>query len=135
MPLLSDIRARIAPIDLSLALAVFAALYSSATRAKGSLANDVALAGVHWMVVLLLGTAKLKPSYVRPCDVEVTWLLYGVLFGEMELDAVPAFVAILMSAYAFKLHKRQQRQAEQSIASAAPLDDPLGDPLGGGAVL
>jgi hypothetical protein len=123
MPLLSDIRARTSAIDLALLLAVFAALYSSATRAKGSLANDVALAGVHWMVVLLLGTAKLKPSYVRPCDVEVTWLLYGVLFGEMELDAVPAFVAMLMSAYAFKLHKRQQRITQESIASAAPDGD------------
>ncbi len=129
MSRLSDIRARTSAIDLSLLLAVFAALYSSTVSSKGSLANDIALAGVHWMVVLLLGTAKLKPSYVLPCDVEVTWMLYGVLFGEMELDAVPASVAIMMSAYAYTMHRRKQRQEQESIASAALRDDGAGGVL------
>jgi hypothetical protein len=128
MSRLSDIRARTSAIDLALLLAVFAALYSSAISTKGSLANDIAVDGVHWLVVLLLATCKLKPSYVLPCDVEVTWLLYGVLFGEMELDAAPASLATLMSAYAYTMHKRKQRITQESIASAGPETD-------GGAML
>jgi len=119
MPSCADIRERTAPIDLSLALSLFAALYSSTLSTKGSLANDIALDGIHWLVVLLLATCKFKPSYVLPCDVEVTWLLYGVLFGEIELDAAPASLAILMSAYAYKMHKREQRLNQEIIASAA----------------
>jgi len=126
MPSLPDIRARTSAIDLSLLLAVFAALYSSTISTKGSLANDIALDGVHWLVVLLLATCKYNPSYVLPCDVEVTWLLYGVLFGEMELDAAPASVAIVMSAYAYTMHTRKQRQEQQAIASAALRDDDAG---------
>jgi hypothetical protein len=125
MPRFHDIRKCAVPIDVAIALAAFAALYSSATYSQhGSLANDAALSAVHWLVVLLLGTAKFKPEYVLPCDVEVTWLLYGVLFGQMELDAAPAFAAIVLSAYAFQLHKRKQRrdrsERETAALAAAP---------------
>jgi hypothetical protein len=115
-----DIRKWAVPIDVAIALAVFAALYSSATYSQhGSLANDAALSAVHWLVVLLLGTAKFKPDYVLPCDVEVTWLLYGVLFGQMELDAAPAFAAIVLSAYTFQIHKRKQRRDRSERETAA----------------
>ena len=120
MPQFHDIRNRISPINVAIALAVFAALYSSATYSNhGSLANDAVLSAVHWLVVLLLGTAKLKPTYMLPCDVDVTWLLYGVLLGQLELDAAPAFAAIVLSAYAFQLHKRRHRRDQTERDTAA----------------
>ncbi len=120
---LPDILKQGSPIDLSILLAVFAAIYSAATRKKGSLANDIALAGVHWLVALLLATSKWKPTYVVLCDVELTWLLYGVLFGEMELDATPAFITTMLSAYLYKIHMRNKRVDDSLIASAALNDD------------
>jgi hypothetical protein len=42
----------------------------------------------------------------------------------MELDAAPAFAAIVLSAYAFQLHKRKQRrdrsERETAALAAAP---------------
>lgn len=115
-----DIRKHTASIDVAIALAVFAALYSSATYSQhGSLANDAVLSAVHWLIVLLLVTAKIKPDYVLPCDVEVTWLLYGVLLGQVELDAAPAFAAVVLSAYAFRMHKRKQRRDQTECQTAA----------------
>lgn len=114
MPRFSDIRIHsIESIDAAIALAVFAALYSSATYSQhGSLANNAFVSAVHWTIVLLLATAKFKPTAVLQCDVEVTWLMYGVLFGQVELDAAPAFLAIVLSAYGFQMHKRKQRQGQ-----------------------
>lgn len=120
MPRFHDIRKRTTSIDVAIALVVFAALYSSATYSQhGSLANDAVLSAVHWLIVLLLVTAKIKPDYVLPCDVEVTWLLYGVLLGQVELDAAPAFAAVVMSAYAFRMHKRKQRRDQTEHETAA----------------
>ena len=113
MPGLSDIRIRsIESIDAAIVLAVFAALYSSATYSQhGSLANRAFVSAVHWLIVLLLAAAKFEPTAVLQCDVEVTWLMYGMLFGQAELDAAPAFLTIVLSAFGFLMHKRKQRQA------------------------
>lgn len=131
MPRFHDIRKRTTSIDVAIALAAFAALYSSATYSQhGSLANDAVLSAVHWLVVLLLVTSKIKPDYVLPCDVEVTWLLYGVLLGQVELDAAPAFLSIVLSAYAFRMHKRKlrrdQTERETAALAAATVTSPRG---------
>lgn len=128
MPTCDDIRTRTASIDAAIALAVCAALYSSVTYSEhGSVANNAFLSAVHWLVVLLLGAAKFKPAHLPPCDVEVTWLLYGVLFGQMELDAAPAFVLIVLSAYAFQMHKRKQRLDQMANDTAALASDTTSD--------
>ena len=125
MQCVNDIHKRIASIDAAIALAVFASLYSSVTYSQhGSLANNAFLSAVHWLVVLLLGTAKFRPAHVPPCDVEVTWLMYGVLFGQMELDAAPAFLSSTLSAYAFQMHKRKQR-LDQTERDTAVLDSSM----------
>jgi len=111
-----DIRDRMSMIDIAVGLATFAALFSMFDpREHGSMANSSVLNALHWLLLFILVVARCKPTHVLQTDVEVTWLLYGLLLGEVEMDCAPALASILMSAFAYQRHRRNARVAAEKV--------------------
>jgi hypothetical protein len=113
-----DIRDRMSMIDIAVGLAAFAALFSMFDpREHGSMANSSVLNALHWLLFFLLVVARCKPTHVLQTDVEVTWLLYGLLLGEVEMDCAPALASILLSAVAYQRHRRNTRVATETVSN------------------
>ena len=101
-------------LDASLAMALAATLVSWLDTAQhGSLANHEFVLAAHWVLMFLLGSARVRADEIIRTDVEVTWLVYGFLIGEVDADSSMSVVTTIMSAIFFQRHRRQLRTTAQ----------------------
>lgn len=97
-------------LDAALFLALVAGLLSWLDPSThGSVANNSLISAGHWVLVFLLASARVNADYVLKTDVEVTWLLYGFMLGEIDSDSAASVTLMLISAVLFQRHRRQQR--------------------------
>ena len=72
------------------------------------------------MPIFLLAAARVKAETYIKTDVEVTWLLYGFMLGEVDADAAGAVTLMLLSALAFQRHRRALRLHECAVTTPTP---------------
>ena len=110
-------------IDVAIGLACAAALVSWLDpHAHGSVANSSLVNAGHWVIIFMLVAARIKAESYIKTDVEVTWLLYGFMLGEVDADAAGAVTLMLLSALAFQRHRRSLRQ--HASTAEVQTDDP-----------
>lgn len=116
-----DILRQAKSIQISIACALVAAIVSYASSTfHGSQANNSMLAATHWLMVVLLTVTYMAPKVLQRTDVEVVWMTYGFLFGEMGMDSVASYVLVLISAVFFHLHRRTVLlESSETIASSS----------------
>ena len=101
-------------LDLALVLAVTSAAVSWLDPSMhGSLANNSLLNAGHWLILFMLAAARVNADGYIKTDVEITWMLYGFMLGEVDADNAAAVSLMVLSAVAFQRHRRQQRINEQ----------------------
>jgi hypothetical protein len=107
-------------LDASIFLAIAAALVSWLDpNAHGSIANNSLVNAGHWVIIFLLSAARIKADSYIKTDVEVTWLLYGFMLGEVDIDCAAAVTLMLLSALAFHRHRRALRLHECEATTPA----------------
>lgn len=117
-----DIRAHVTYINTAIVTALLAAIASYTNLGDhGSHANGNVLNAVHWVLVILLVGAYIGPKKCIRTDVEVTWLAYGFLFGEIDMEDAMCSALVIASALTFHLHRRQALARESTDVVAAPL--------------
>lgn len=118
-----DVLRRVKYIHASIAAAFAAAVVSYATSMHGSNANNSILAAVHWMLVVMLCITYVAPHVLQRTDIELVWLTFGFLFGELDADSVASCVLVMASAVLFHLHRRTEL-----LKQASGFDDGSGVP-------
>ena len=109
-------------MDLASVLAIVAALTSWLDpHDHGSLANSSIVNAVHWVLVFVLVGARTAVGDHIKTDVEVTWLLYGFLLGEVDLDSAAAVTLMALSAFAYQRHRRELRKESMSVQEEEPV--------------
>ena len=88
----------------------------------GSVANGALVHAGHWVLLFLLASARVKADYVLKTDVEVTWLLYGFLLGEIDADGAAPITLMFLSAVLFQRHRRELRMAETTVEEPPPVE-------------
>lgn len=124
----ADIRTKCAPHATAINIAVLCAFTAalictidSDNHDHGSHANTVLLDAGHWVLVALLVLARFQPANCVKSDMEITWVVYGFMLGELDLDTVASVCLVAISAIAFLSHRRQVRKA--SAATCTPAAD------------
>ena len=127
-----DIRKSATYMNAAIMLALMAAIASYATPGShGSHANSNMLSAFHWLLVILLVVAYLGPAKCINADVEVIWLVYGFLFGELDLEDAACTALVVVSAVSFHVYRRMH--AKERIAAATPDPDCEAPGQGGAA--
>ena len=107
-----DIREKCSPyctsINGAILLAVVAAIISSTVRydADQARASVVLLESAHWALVILLVGSYVQPTRCVNPDIEVTWLIYGFLMGEISADVTVCVCLVILSAIMYYYHRR-----------------------------
>lgn len=121
-----DIRAQAQPfctaINGSIACALVSALVSSVDSYTGdaSAFNGPMLQAAHWLLVVLLAVFYVQPKKCVNPNVELLWLAYGFLLGEIDSDSIVAWVFIVASAILYFVYQRQGRlEASANVMPAA----------------
>jgi len=83
------------------------------------------LQAAHWALVLILIGSELRPARCINPNIEVTWLLFGFLMGEIDSEPTACVVFAMFSATMYYFHRRSR--ATESVASATPAARDLGD--------
>ena len=123
----NDIRRYTSCINIAIATAIAAAFVSFAEgQVHGSHANNNILNAVHWLlVVVLVGGCALPTKFKNTA--EVVWFIYGMLFGEMEVEDAACSALIVISAATYYIHRRvtvpRAEASANTIASAAGNED------------
>lgn len=113
--------AKVTMIDVAIGFACAAALVSWVDpHMHGSVANNSMVNAGHWIIIFLLAAARVKAETYIKTDMEVTWLLYGFMLGEVDADAAGAVTLMLLSALAFQRHRRALRLHECAVTTPAP---------------
>ena len=89
----------------------------------GSVANGALVHAGHWVLLFLLASARVHADRVLKTDVEVTWLLYGFLLGEIDADSGVALTLVFLSAILFQRHRRKLRVDEDEENAVRELPD------------
>lgn len=122
---------KLTPLDAAIWLAVASAVMSWADPyPHGSSVNSSILSAAHWALVFMLAGARIKADTYVKTDVEVTWLFYGILIGEIDLDSVAALTLVCISALMFHKNRREIRlegSNETLVASPPPPVTPDAD--------
>jgi hypothetical protein len=107
-------------LDASIFLAIAAAFVSWLDpNAHGSIANNSLVNAGHWVIIFLLSAARVKAESYIKTDVEVTWLFYGFMLGEVDIDSAASVTFMLLSALAFQRHRRVLRLHECVVTPPA----------------
>ena len=117
-----DIRRQASCINIAIATAVAAALVSYAEgQVHGSHANNNILNAVHWLLVVVLVGGRVLPNKFKN-TIELVWFIYGLLFGELEVEDAACSALITISAATFFIHRRvtvpRAEASANTIASA-----------------
>lgn len=111
-----DVRKSATYIQAAIMCALIAAIVSYAGgREHGSHANNNLLNAAHWIMVILLAQ-----SYVE-CGkdlTEVTWVLYGFLFGELDYENAACTTLLFLSAMLFYTFRHMRKTAARAAHSA-----------------
>lgn len=123
----ADIRGRMTRVTYlhaSLVMASMAAMVSWLdTVQHGSSANHDLLNAAHWVLLFLLASAHVRADEIIKTDVEVTWLVYGFLIGEIDTDSSMSVASTVMSAVLFQRHRRKLRTAAEDSVQELPDDE------------
>lgn len=120
MARLQDIRVNTRFIHLSILTALAAAIASYAKgEVHGSHANNNILNAVHWLLVLILVGSHVGPTRCRDFS-ELIWFIYGVLFGELDLEDAACTALVVASAATFYMHRRITVPRQAAAATSTP---------------
>lgn len=126
----TDIHNRLRPHATAINIAVLCAFTAalictidSDNHDHGSHANTVLLDVGHWVLVALLGVARFQPAACMKTDLEITWMVYGFMLGELDLDTVVSVCLVAISAMAFLSHRRQVRGASAMVSTPTAGED------------
>lgn len=105
--------------------AIIAAVLSAAVswidpQTHGSTANNSLLNAGHWLIIFLLAAARVNADSYLKTDVEITWVLYGFMLGEVDADNAAAVTLMVISAVCFQRNRRRQRVEENTVEAAVP---------------
>lgn len=105
-------------IDLAIVTATTAAAVSWLDPADhGSVANASLINASHWLLLFLLCAFRANaPSYWKT-DIEITWMLYGFIIGQIDSDSTASTALVLISAASFQQYRRQQRLVNATAPS------------------
>lgn len=120
-----DVRTRAQPycttINGSIFFALISAMVSSIDHYTGhaSAVNGALLQAAHWMLVALLVVFYVQAAKCLDPNVEMLWLAYGFLLGEMDSDSIVAWCLIATSAILYFCYYRQRRAESLNVMPAA----------------
>ena len=120
-----DIRTRARPyfttINGSIFFALISAMVSSIDHYTGhaSAVNGALLQAAHWMLVALLAVFYVQATKCMDPNVEMLWLAYGFLLGEMDSDSIVAWCLIAVSATLYFIYQRRRRAESLNVMPAA----------------
>lgn len=105
--------------------AIIAAVASAAVSwldpsMHGSVANNSLLNAAHWLILFMLAAVRVSADGYIKTDVEITWMLFGFILGEVDADNAASIAFMVLSAACFQRHRRQQRLDEQNVELAEP---------------
>ena len=101
-----DVRRYVSCINLAIAAAVAAALVSYAEgQVHGSHANNNLLNAMHWVLVLVLVGGRVLPEKFKN-TAEIVWFIYGMLFGELDVEDAACSALVVISAATYFIHRR-----------------------------
>ena len=119
----TDILQRFNYLDISTCLAFTAALISwFDPHQHGSVANSSIVNAGHWVLVFMLIGARVKVAEYIKTDIECTWLLYGFMLGEVDLDCAACVTLMALSAFAFQRYRRAERMHPLDTPCAVDLE-------------
>lgn len=102
------------------ALAAAIASYAEG-QVHGSHANNNMLNAIHWLLVVVLVGEHAGPKRCKEIS-NFVWFIYGILFGELDLEDAACTALIVVSAASYYMHRRLiPRQA--AAATETPTDD------------
>jgi hypothetical protein len=114
-----DIRKYATYINFAIATSLLSAIVSATgTAHHGSHANGNFLNAAHWVLVVLLVAARIQPTRCIQSYAELTWLLYGVLFGEVDMEGPLSSTLVFVSALSFHMYRRQCSHAALTNTAA-----------------
>jgi len=126
----TDIHNRLRPhataINIAVLLAFVSAMMSTVDghdHDHGSHANTVLLDAGHWVLVSLLVLARFQPATCMKTDLEITWMVYGFMLGELDQDTAASVCLVVLSAMAFLSHRRQVRGASAMVSTPTAGED------------
>ena len=109
------LQCNVKPIYTSIFLAFISAIVSFLrVDSRGSRANDTALAASHWLIVIFLSLTHVAPELLEKTDVELVWVTYGFLFGELDQENIVSYVLVICSAFFFHLHRRKVKTSNET---------------------
>lgn len=120
-----DVRTQARPyfttINGSVFFALISAMVSSIDHYTGhaSAVNGALLQAAHWMLVALLAVFYVQAAKCLDPNVEMLWLTYGFLLGEMDSDSIVAWFLIAVSAMLYFFYQRQRRAESLNVMPAA----------------
>lgn len=115
-----DVRAQVQPFCTTINGCIFFALISAVVSSidhytgHASAINGALLQAMHWIIVVLLAVFYVQPAKCLNPNVEMLWMAYGFLLGEMDSDSIVSWCLIAISATLYFCYQRQYR-AEESI--------------------
>ena len=125
MTVITDIRAYLTFVNCAISTAFLAAILSITELGEhGSHANGNFLNAAHWILVVMLAAAAVGCRWTRSYA-EPTWLLYGILFGEMDMEGPLSSTLVFISALSFFLYRKKvdTRDVTQGARCATPTVD------------
>jgi hypothetical protein len=128
MTRLDDIRKYITFINCAISTALLAAILSITELGEhGSHANGNFLNAAHWILVVMLAAAAVGCRWTRSYA-EPTWLLYGILFGEVDMEGPLSSALVFISALSFFLYRKIQHPSQATpgaVCSTPPEENPV----------
>jgi len=118
-----DIRAYARFIHMSMLTALTAAIASYAEgQVHGSHANNNMLNAIHWLLVIVLVGEHAGPKRCHDIS-HLVWFIYGILFGELDMEDAACTALIVASAASYIMHRRLIVPRQVTEATATPEAD------------